>query len=359
MKRASPVDGQQRVAEIVPSSASIRERMLAALAGEPVEWPVYAVYDWFVQHRSIDWPSLFDQGLGQINHAPVVQIERPNLKVVESTTPTDQGVRRDVRWITDRGELREWYLGEWRQEHLVKTPEDYRILSRALEGSGFTATAEPFRQSEAALGDGGMTVGQLMRTPLMELQIDLVGLEQFSLDLADELPELMEVQDLMAGLLLQQFKEAVKTPARYIKLWENLSIETIGRPRYQQRLVPVYHQILDILNAADKRLLVHYDGKLRSIGDLIASLDIDGIDSLTPAPEGNMSVAEARALWPDKFLWLHPSLGWYREPRNVLQQQIRQMVADAGPRRFCLMISEDVPPMWQETVPAVLESLRP
>jgi len=64
-------------------------------------------------------------------------------------------------------------------------------------------------------------------------------------------------------------------------------------------------------------------------------------------------------LCSNKFLWLHPPLGWYREPRNVLQQRIRQMVADAGPRKFCLMISEDIPPTWQETVPIVLESLRP
>ena len=44
---------------------SIRGRFERALAGEPIEWPVYAVYDWFVQHRPIDWPSLFAQGLGQ------------------------------------------------------------------------------------------------------------------------------------------------------------------------------------------------------------------------------------------------------------------------------------------------------
>ena len=42
-----------------------RERLMAALAGEPINWPVYAVYDWFVEHRPIDWQSLFDQGLAQ------------------------------------------------------------------------------------------------------------------------------------------------------------------------------------------------------------------------------------------------------------------------------------------------------
>ena len=70
------------------------------------------------------------------------------------------------------------------------------------------------------------------------------------------------------------------------------------------------------------------------------------------------AVAEARAAWPDKFLWLHPPLGWYEEPSAELQRRIRQMVRDAGPRRFCLMISEDVPPNWERNVPLVLECLR-
>lgn len=161
----------------------------------------------------------------------------------------------------------------------------------------------------------------------------------------------------MTELKVREFREAVKTPARCVKLWENLSIETIGSRQYRRRLVPLYRRVLDILDSAGKRLLVHYDGKLRLIADDIAMLDIDGIDSFTPPPEGNMGVAEARARWPDKFLWLHPPLGWYREGSPTLGERVRQMVREAGPRRFCLMISEDVPPDWHRTVPVVLDAL--
>ena len=121
--------------------------------------------------------------------------------------------------------------------------------------------------------------------------------------------------------------------------------------------MPIYRQILEILDDAGKRLLVHYDGKLRLVSGEIAALAIDGIDSFTPPPEGDMSVAEARACWPDKFLWLHPPLGWYEEGRAALVRRIQKMVRDAGPQRFCLMISEDVPPRWEESIPTVLEAL--
>jgi hypothetical protein len=338
--------------------SSIRSRFQAALAGKPVAWPVYAVYDWFVLHRPIDWSVLFAQGLGQINHACVLQETHPHLEIVETTEPTPRGLRRDVRWITDHGELHEWYLGEWRQEYLIKTPADYSILRRALEDTQYVATSEAYHRSQAALGASGITLGQLSRTPLMELQIDYAGLARFSMDLVDEMPALMELLECMEELFVTQCREAVKTSPTYIKLWENLSLETLGPAQYRRRLVPLYHKVFDIFSPAGKRLLVHYDGKLRHIAAEIAALDFDGIDSFTPPPEGDMGVADARQVWPDKFLWLHPSLGWYREPSDVMRERIRGMVRDAAGTRFCLMISEDVPPNWQETVPMVLQSLR-
>ena len=38
---------------------SIRARLESALAGEPIQWPVYAAYDWFVENRPIDWQAMF------------------------------------------------------------------------------------------------------------------------------------------------------------------------------------------------------------------------------------------------------------------------------------------------------------
>ena len=70
-----------------------------------------------------------------------------------------------------------------------------------------------------------------------------------------------------------------------------------------------------------------------------------------------MAIAEARSFWPEKFLWLHPNLGWYALPPNDLVSNIQEMARAAGPRRYCMMISEEVPPDCQRTVPLVLEAL--
>ena len=342
------------------TTPTLRRRFECALAGEPIAQPIYAVYDWFVRHRPlVDWESLLQQGLGIIGHADLLSIERPHAQISETLTPTDQGVRRDVHWLTDIGELHEWYLGEWRQEYLIKQPGDYRIMARALSGRRTTLALEPYRQMDAFVGERGITLGQMDRTPLQAVQIDMAGLERFSLDFADRSPELMALLEQMAEQMLDDMRLAAHGPAQYIKLWENLSIETMGPAAYRRWLVPLYQRIFDLLTPAGKRLVVHYDGKLRCIADQIAALDLDGIDSFTQAPEGDMTVAEARACWPDKFLWVQANLDWYMLPPEQLAARVGQAVRDAGPRKYCLMISEDVPNDCMHTVPAILNVLAP
>jgi len=39
-------------------------------------------------------------------------------------------------------------------------------------------------------------------------------------------------------------------------------------------------------------------------------------------------VAEARAAWPDKFLWLHPAPHWFHSGGAELAEGVRQMVRE-------------------------------
>ena len=115
----------------------------------------------------------------------------------------------------------------------------------------------------------------------------------------------MDLLELLTELTLRKLREAIKTPAHYIKLWENLAIEMIGPRHYRRQIAPMYRQILDILSPAGKRLIVHYDGKLRMIADDIAQLDLN-IDSLTPAPEGQ-GLQDGTKQFSQRILLANPS----------------------------------------------------
>ncbi|MEI6387530.1 MAG: hypothetical protein WCQ50_12895, partial [Spirochaetota bacterium] len=233
---------------------------------------------------------------------------------------------------------------------------DYRLMANALEGSSYSPTDLAFDGSEASVGDRGITIAHVDRTPFQKVQIDYAGLELFSYHLADEEPDLFELLELMNKLKLDEFAAVAASKARFIKLWENIGIDAVGPHAYRKHIVPVYEGINRILARSGQGLMVHYDGKIRLIAEDIARLRFD-IDSLTPVPEGDMEMAEARRLWPESFFWLHPSLTWFSLPKAELVAQIRRMARDVGPCRYCFELSEGVPPDWREGIPAVLKAL--
>jgi hypothetical protein len=342
---------------------SIRERLLGALRGEVVTHPVYVVYDAFLPNPSVDWDWLFSLGLGQVNHARVVEARHPHCQIIEKRTMDGGLERKDVTIRTVGGELHEYYLGSsskgvlpWRMEHFIKTPSDYRLMAKALEGSTYSLTDRAFDESEAALGDRGITIADADRTPFQKIQIDYTGIEAFSYHLADEEPALSELLELMNRLKLDELACMAKSKAGFVKLWENMGIDAMGPHAYRKYIAPMYEGIIAALQSTGKKLMVHYDGKVRLIAEDIARLGFD-LDSLTPQPEGDMEPAEARSLWPSSFFWLHPSLTWFSLPKDELIARIRKMASDVGPRRYCFELSEGVPPNWREGIPAVLKEL--
>jgi len=346
------------------TTLSLKDRLNHALNGDIVTPPVYLVYDWFIMNRQIDWQRLFDLGLGRINHTSLLEIECPHLKIEELVSNNSKYKKTEVRWITDIGELHECTIDGWKSEYLVKTTDDYKIMKRAFEDVKFTPTNKYFEESEQTLGELGISIGQLgqfndigyLRTPFQVIQIDFTGLEQFSMDISMELPELMELLEMMNAQMLDAFNCAAKTKAKHIKLWENLSIETMGPDLYRKHLVPIYNKIVNILDISGKKLHVHYDGKLHLIADEIKKLGFEGLDSLTPPPEGDIGIKEARQLWPEKFFWIHPSLTWDALPDSKITDNIIQLIRDAG-SGFCLQLSEEVPPNWERTIPLILKTI--
>ncbi len=93
---------------------------------------------------------------------------------------------------------------------------------------------------------------------------------------------------------------------------------------------------------------------------MIARTEIDGIESLTQAPEGDMSYAECRAAWPDKFLWGNINVSLYGLPASEFKDAVRAMVRGGAVdgRLLALEISEGLPENWYDAIPVALETLR-
>lgn len=341
---------------------NIRERLEAFWSGERPDQIPYTIYQWEWRHTCDDpgWQVLFANGLGVTWHIPAT---RENMLGVDEEIVRYQAhgslyERRTLR--APMGEIYETFVDGWRTKYLLETAADYAVMTEMVRRTAVLPDYEAYQAQAAQLGPESVPLVHVRRTPLQTILVDYAGQENFAyqvFDLADEMQELYEA-------LLVNFRRTIELvaegPGRCVYILENLSADMLGPERYRRWHLPVYEELFPMLHEAGKVISTHYDGRLSTCQDWIARAPMDIIESLTPPPEGDLTLAQARAIWPDKCLWSNLNIGCYALPPAELKALVLDRVQQAAPdgKRLAFEVSEQGPPNWEESMAVVLDALR-
>ncbi len=340
---------------------NIRERIDAFWSGERPDQIPYTIYwnEW--RHTADDpaWAPLYAAGLGVTWY---LRSFATGVSGVETVDQSYEEAGRAMRRLVHRtpvGEIHALWESGWNRKYFLETPADYRVMTYIARHTTFTPCYEAYRAKAEALPPWGIAIPELWRTPLQQILVDFAGLENFCRHLV-ELEG--EVRELYAALL-DNFRRVVEIvargPGRYLSNLENFTADTLGPRRYAEFLLPVYEECFPMLHAAGKLIGCHYDGRLASCRKQIAGAPIDLIESLTPPPEGDLTLAEARAAWPGKLFWSNLNVGCYDLPPAELKALVLRRAAEAAPdgRRLAFEVSEQYPANWRQSMPVVLAAL--
>jgi hypothetical protein len=335
-----------------------REDLTAAMRGLVPENTPLSLYNWMMDDPTSDeWRRLLDRGLGICQHCrPIKHVEHGVEDTFEERIEGDQHYRI-YRKETPVGTLERVTLNGWHHEDWIKEPEDYKIRQWIVEHTELVPEYEAFEEADERAGDYGVPVVTGSRTPAMSINVDWAGTQQFCLDVAMGVDELFELYEAQKELFLEETRLIAEGPGEFVKWFENLTISMLGPQRYDDLLVSVYEEAIPMLEAAGKRVMVHYDGALSVIRDEIARAPFHIIESLTEPPEGDMTYDECRSAWPDKAFWGNINVDLYYRSEDELRDAVIAMRKRAGKRAFAFEISEDLPRNWRESIPVVLEAL--
>jgi len=341
--------------------SSPRERLTTALEGGTPDRTPYSIYSWMMNRESEKgksaWQRVLDQGLALCHHCSTVRHVEHGVK----SSMTEEKRGNDTFTIHQRktpvGTLQMVRRNGWHHEDWIKTPHDYTIRQWMVENTELQTNYTAFTEADAFVGDQGVPVVCGSRTPAMSINVDWAGTERFCTDLALEVPELYALYEAQTKLFLEETRLLAAGPGRFVKWFENLTISMLGPTRYVQLLVSVYEQAVPFLEQGGKRVMVHYDGGLQVIADQIANAPFHMIESLTEAPEGDMTYRECREAWPDKVLWGNINVDLYYRPPSQLREGVIAKRERAGKRGFAFEMSEDLPRGWEDSIPVVLATL--
>ena len=327
----------------------IRTRTLAALRGEipdQIPWLIYLG----LFPRGESERRLRSQGLGFAPHHMTAGLVRPNVTLEERTylegdvAVTERNVRTPVGSMTEKRRTESGYGSSWVVEHMVKEPKDYETLEFFIRDTQYYPDYEGFARLEREIGADGLVIGSVLRAPFQRLWVEYTGLDRLILDLQDY-PELVQrVLDAMLEKDRELWAIVGEAPTDFVWCPDNVSASVTGPRHFDRFLAPYYQTLADYMHPRGKKLVAHMDGPMRALLGCVARCPVDVIEAFTPAPTGDVTLAEARAAWKDKAISLNfPSsvhLGSSAWIRAVTLDLLKQAAPGNG---VLFTVTENVP----------------
>lgn len=347
---------------------TMRERILAVLKGWEVDLVPFVCYDMLIPVDET-LRELGQDRVGLLRWCKMFKVEHPHCAFAVENERSGERLYRTTKLHTPLGTLSEVRVFTWAMnpeldyggilKHFVEVPADYDTLCAYLEDCTILENYDQWQSDAAELGDHGWPLPYVERTPYQQLWIEWAGMEGLAVHMADYPERVARTLDLLRARERRIFDIACQSPAPFIDVPDNITAPTIGPRRFRELCVPLYNELADRLAEQGKSVVVHMDGQLKPLWHEIAGLRITGIDSLTPVPDCDTSVAQAAAMWPDKRLWVNfPSSIHIASPTQIRATADEILAAAGHSGRLQIQISENMPPdAWRTSFPIIVDAI--
>ena len=347
---------------------TMREKMLRMLREGCTEEALFVLYQDIVTPMEEVWKLVGRDRLGILHWAWAHKLVSRRCSI-ETARIREGGLDGEVSILTTpAGTLTEKKLYDpvlksaATREHFVKETTDYEILLSYL--NDITVELNPeYNEIVRGLGDGGLPLVWLGRTPFQQMWIQWASLLDFSLHLADA-PDLVGSVMQRMGCLLMEVVNFVAERVSHseislVDIPDNITAPAIGRSNFETYCMPYYHQIVEIFKPLGISVVAHMDGDLKPLWPLIGKTGINGIDSFSPPPDNDTAVKDAVALWPQIALLVNfPSSVHLMNEQTVYETAARILEEGMPNGRMWIQVSENIPPgVWRVSFPQILRAI--
>lgn len=271
---------------------------------------------------------------------------------LEHREVTEGGRQQTVtRLVTPIGELTQRtepdpaFGSRWVREHFVKTVDDYRVMRYVCDHTALEPDFDELLQADTVMGDEGVVVAGLPPVPLVWLQAEAMGTETWCMAMMEHPDEFQELLASVSRLYRKRLEIAAGCPAEVIWYADSLTGALVPPHLFEAHCSHEYAYGCKMFRQAGKLTFAHFDGANAPIQENIARTDIDIIEAFTPPPMGQMTVAQARAAWPEKAVSLNFPGNLFTSPDDEIEAYTRQYLREGGREgKFVIGCTEEFPP---------------
>ncbi len=198
----------------------------------------------------------------------------------------------------------------WRTvEFPVKGPQDFRAFLWLIEQYHYRFDQPSYDEGDAFVGERGIPQFWVPKSPYQALAQTWMNLESLVYAMSDYRPQVEEVMRALDASYDDLYRQICASghadgsgKVQIINFGENLH-EALMNPRsFEQYYLPFYEKRCAQLKAAGIYSHVHVDGYFHHLIKYLSKMPFDGIEALTPLPQGDMTLEEIKENIGDKVL---------------------------------------------------------
>ena len=355
---------------------TVRERMLCVYNNESPDKIPLGIYSGYLPRGQIE-REVREKGLGIIDFYPVVSMMAPPWHIGSGMLSEVKGAEMDIRYRWENGKMTERRsfvtpVGTIYQEvcqdkngvgsehiskHYISDSEDYKIMQYLVENTVFRKNEETLKARTRDLGEDGIVLGRIDRSPYQKCLIELAGAERFLVDLYTEPEPVLELLDAMGRKMDQAFEMMLESDIDVIWQPDNVTSDMTPPDNYEKFCMPLYNKYAEGIHGTGKRYVVHMDGRIKALCEKINQSGFDVIESLSfPEIGGDYSMTEALAAFPGKAIAPNFPSNLCNESDADIELYLRRLIGEIGAAPVMLQVSEDIPVgEWQRVLPLLVK----
>ncbi|WP_428938998.1 uroporphyrinogen decarboxylase family protein [Fontivita pretiosa] len=184
----------------------------------------------------------------------------------------------------------------------ITSPQEMKVAAwRALHRTWSFDRAKYDELCATWQGIGAPTV-YILRTTVQQLFVADMGVEAATYALLDY-PEVCEEYFEALNVTQQRQIEVINhSPIQIVNFGDNIHASTLPPQWFEKYILPVYQRRCELLHKAGKFVHAHWDGNCKPLLRYARQTGLDGIEAITPLPQGDVTLEEVRQALGDMFL---------------------------------------------------------
>lgn len=284
------------------------------------------IYEYNQCFRRVDDPRVhrYTKQLSENRQEQVIQTPVGTISTILEKTPSSPRMIGRKRWMT--------------------CEEDMKVAAWVDEHTDWEWDQDHYDSTLAEWGTVGAPTMFLPRVNVQHLYINQMGVEAAiyaMVDYPETVARYFQILDELHDRLIDIINES---PIEIINFGDNLHGGTLSPELFEKYVLPSYLRRSERLHAGGKFVHSHWDGDTGPLLPFAKHCGLDGIEAITPKPQGDVTLDQIKAALGDDVFLIDGIAAVYFDdlyPLEDLLEQTRRLIELFAPK-LILGISDEI-----------------